>query len=178
MELWGPMLTAVVLRQCFAVSVFFLFSFVCHASELGRVSVAGSIFESSCSIDMASKKQLVVMKTVSVGQLMHDGEAGSTLLRIHLVGCSTQLDSRRFYITFNGSKDDRETFHVFGNTQGVGIRITDANGVRIKPGEPSYINQSMAKLNTLDYTLTLTGNGEILHPGFYATVVRMSLDYF
>lgn len=124
------MLTAVVLRQCFAVGLFFLFSFVCHASELGRVSVTGSIYESSCSIDMASTNQVVVMKTVSVGQLMQNGEAGSTLLRVHLVGCSTQLDARRFYITFYGSNDDHETFHVLGNTQGVGIRITDANGVR------------------------------------------------
>lgn len=172
------MLTAVVLRQCLAVGVLSLFSFVCHASELGRVSVSGSIYESSCSIDMASTKQIIVMKTVSVGQLMQNGEAGNTLLRIHLVGCSTQLGDHRFYITFNGSNDDCETFHVLGNTQGVGIRITDANGVRIKPGEPAYINQSMAKINTLDYTLTLTGNGEILHPGFYATVVRMNLDYF
>lgn len=172
------MLTAVVLRQCFAVGVCLLFSSVCHASDRGRVSITGSIYESSCSIEMASKNQVIVMKTVSVGQLTQNGEAGSTLLRIHLVGCSTQLDARRFYITFYGSKEDHETFHVLGNTQGVGIRITDANGVPIKPGEPSYINQSMAKMNTLDYNLTLTGNGGILHPGFYAAVVRMRLDYF
>lgn len=171
-------MTAVVLRQCFAVSVFFLFSVVCHASELGRVSVAGSIYESSCSIEMASTNQVIVMKTVSVGQLMQNGEAGNTLLRIHLVGCSTQIDAHRFYITFYGSNDDHETFHVMGNTQGIGIRITDEHGESIKPGEPACINQLMAKTNTLDYTLTLTGNGGTLHSGFYAAVVRMSLDYF
>lgn len=172
------MLTVIALRRCFAVVLILSSPGVSQASARGHVNMTGSIYESSCSIDTASANQITLLKTASLGQLIRDGEGESSSLKIKLVGCSTQLENHSFRITFYGAKGDNDTFHVLGNSKGIGIRIIDANGKRIRPNEPTFINQDMLKSNALEYTLKLTGNGDVLQPGVYAAIVRMNLDYY
>ncbi|MFS9383009.1 fimbrial protein [Citrobacter sp. ANG330] len=174
------MLTAVAIRHFFAVmlTIFLLEQAATGAVLKGRVGMEGSILDSTCSIATSQEYQLVTMKPVSVGQILRDGEGESTSLSILLIGCEALTEGDRFRVTFYGAQGSTNTFVLSGKTKGIGVRIVDALGNEVHPGIPMKVAQQETQANTLDYTLTLKGNGEVLQPGAYQTTLRLKLEYY
>ncbi|HHT3528794.1 fimbrial protein [Enterobacter asburiae] len=174
------MLTAVAIRHFFAVMLAIsTLSQAAQGAELrGRVGMEGSILNSACSIETPQEDQLVIMKTVPVGQILRDGQGEATSLRILLIGCEALTEGNQFRVTFYGAQGSKNTFFLSGNSEGIGMRIVDALGNEVQPGVPMKAALQGTRTNTLDYTLTLKGNGEILQPGIYQTTLRMKLEYY
>lgn len=175
------MLTVGVLRCLFAVVL--TLSGLTQMSygaeyEHGRVSMNGSILDSTCSIDTSLENQVVLMKTVPVGQMLRDGQSEPTSLSIWLVGCDTRAEASHFKVTFYGAQGNNNTFLLSGETKGIGMRLVDREGNEIRPGVPMAIAQTTTESNKLEYTLTLKGDGDTLTPGTYQTTLRMKLEYY
>ncbi|WP_432225797.1 fimbrial protein [Enterobacter wuhouensis] len=174
------MLTAVAIRHFFAVmlAISVLSQAAYGAAIKGRVGMEGSILDSACSIDTPQEYQLVMMKAVPVGQILRDGQGEATSLSIQLVGCEALTEGNQFRVTFYGAQGSKNTFFLSGNSEGIGMRIVDARGSEVQPGVPMKVALQGTRTNTLEYTLTLKGNGEALQPGDYQTTLRMKLEYY
>lgn len=175
------MSTALVLRRFFAVVLTLSgLSQMAYGAEYehGRVSMNGSILDSTCSIDTSLEYQVLLMKTVPVGQMIRDGQSEATSVSIWLVGCDARTEANHFRVTFYGAQGSKNTFLLSGDAEGIGMKLVDIEGKEIHPGESMAIALNTTEANKLEYSLTLKGNGETLQPGIYHTTLRMKLEYY
>lgn len=144
----------------------------------GKISMQGSILDSSCSISLNSQYQDILIKTVPVGELLHNGYGPVTPLNIKLDNCSNVPGEYRFRVTFDGDNAGDGRFGFTGSAEGISMRISTIQGEEAQPGIPMSEGQLSAGMNVLKYQLRLVGNDQDLKAGDYQTLLRMKLDYY
>lgn len=143
--------------------------------EYGRISVEGSIFDSSCAIATEDREQTIDMTASTLGEIIHQGSGQPFPFSLHLVNCNF-TNRELFQTTFEGDSEDG-LFTVKG-ASGIGIQISDTQGHIAKPGEPLPEETLVSGAQTLDYTLRVVGNHHQLDVGEYYSVLRFKVDYF
>ncbi|WP_313149271.1 fimbrial protein [Enterobacter sp.] len=158
----------------------FILTIPCHAkiASHGKVNMQGSILESACSININSQYQDILLKTIPVGELLHNNNGPMTPLDIKLVNCSNLPGEYRFRVTFYGDNAGDGRFGFTGSAEGVSLRISTIQGEEAVPGIPMTESQLQGGTNVLRYQLRLTGNGQDLKAGTYQTLLRMNLEYY
>lgn len=149
----------------------------------GRISVAGSIIDTACAIATESREQYVEIGDVPFEQLARDGQGPSRPFSIQLINCVlTRSDPTRpnwetFEATFEGVRDD-QYFGAQGSASGVALKITDADGNTVTPGEVLRRRNIHPKEMRLNYYITPVTSGQVLKPGDYSSLIKFKLDYF
>ncbi|VXC36140.1 fimbrial protein [Pseudomonas sp. 8O] len=148
----------------------------------GAVSMAGSILESPCDIEVGDRDQALVMDIFPISQLAASGRGPERDFSIRLVGCYVGLDSsssawRRFAVTFDGQRE-RNYFGVSGSSRGVALVIRDAHGAVAMPGLPLPGQDLASGKNQLDYTVAVVAGEQPLRAGDYRSAIRFKLDYY
>ncbi|OKB66579.1 pilin [Serratia marcescens] len=150
----------------------------------GRVNMEGSIIDTPCAIDVASRDQTIDMLTLPVGQIIRDGYGPTRPFSIRLVDCAltpmlpNRPDWSHFRVTFDGPTAHDDLFSVSGQARGVGLQIADIAGAIAVPGKPMPASALQVGSMRLDYTLRLVGDHQTLRAGAYRTTIRFKLDYF
>ncbi len=149
----------------------------------GRVNMQGSIIETACAIDTQSRDQTIDMDTAPVSQIARDGQGVSRPFSIRLVNCVLgRIDPRlpdwqRFQVTFDG-RADTGGFGVEGEANGVALQITDAGGNIANPGQALPAGEIIPGDKTLNYSMRLVGNNQVLKAGEYYSTLRFKMDYY
>ena len=153
-------------------------------TDLGFVSMEGSITDTSCAIDPGSQEQTIDMAIMPIGQLVANGVGDEHPFAIRLLDCTiTHADPdksnrQHFTVTFDGAADGNN-FAVYGEAEGVAMQIIDDKGNSSIPGIASpEINIIPTDEMRLNYALRLVGNGKMLRAGSYYSSVRFKLDYY
>ncbi|WPU21985.1 fimbrial protein [Cedecea neteri] len=150
----------------------------------GTVSMAGSIIDTPCAIDVPSRDQTIDMATLPLGQIIRDGQGPTSQFSIQLVNCTltpllpNRPDWSHFQVTFDGPTVRGNLFSVSGRARGVGLQIADAAGAIAVPGKPMPAYGLQLGDMRLNYTLRLVGDRHSLRAGTYQTTLRFKLDYF
>lgn len=152
----------------------------------GRVSMAGEIVDSACSVNTGSPDQTIDMLSQPVSEIVSENSGLSRPFSIKLENCSLERYSSKdqpidnyqyFQITFDGQRDD-DAFGIDGEAQGVALQIRDANGNAAIPGQPLPADNIQQGSMVLNYTMRLIGDGDELQPGAYHSTIRYKLDYY
>lgn len=149
----------------------------------GRVNMKGSILDTACAIAAGSREQTINMDTVSVGDIMRDGQGTTRNFSVDLINCELSRQDkklpewRHFQVTFDGDADGT-LFGVNGEAKGVALEITDSLGNKAAPGEPLPLGEITPGTMKLDYTMKLVSNNRVLKAGGYNSAVRFKLDYY
>lgn len=153
-------------------------------TDLGYVSMEGSITDTSCAIDPGSLEQTIDMAIMPIGQLVENGVGNEHPFAIRLLDCTIvhadpdKSNRQHFTVSFDGAADGNN-FAVYGEAEGVAMQIIDDKGNAATPGVPSpEINIIPADDMRLNYALRLVGNGKMLRAGNYYSSVRFKLDYY
>lgn len=151
--------------------------------ELGRVNMQGSIIESACAIDTQSRDQTIDMNIIPISQIVRDGYGIGQPFSIRLVNCllgrtdPNLADWQRFQITFDG-RADTHGFGIDGGANGLALEITDIAGNIVHPGKASSAKEFTFGEQTLNYTVRLVGNRQLLKAGGYYTTLSFKMDYY
>ncbi|CAI0905637.1 PAP fimbrial minor pilin protein precursor [Serratia proteamaculans] len=149
----------------------------------GRVNMQGSIIETACAIDTQSRDQTIDMDTAPVSQIARDGQGVSRQFSIRLINClleradPTLPDWRRFQVTFDG-RADTGGFGVEGAASGVALQISDTAGNIANPGQALPAGDITPGDKTLNYSMRLVGNQQVLKAGEYYSTLRFKMDYY
>lgn len=148
----------------------------------GALSMAGSILESPCDIEVGDRDQSLVMDVFPISQLAMTGRGPERDFSIRLVGCYVGLESsnspwRRFAVTFDGQQE-REYFGVIGSAQGLALVIRDVRGATAIPGRPLPERVMAPGEKQLDYTVAVVASQQPLRAGNYRSVIRFKMDYY
>ena len=147
----------------------------------GRVSMTGTIIDTACDIATSSREQYIEIGDLSIGQIIRDGRGPTRSFSIHLVNCVLERAGRKnwetFQVTFDGLRDEAD-FGVSGDASGISLRITDADGHQVTPGQTQPRKDIHPRKMTLDYHITPVTNREQIKPGDYSSIVKFKLDYF
>lgn len=167
-----------------------LFTFsICEAKFLepnpnrGNVHLRGSIVESACSIDTASRYQIISIGHVPIGQLIRDGQSVYQKFSIKLINCTTKRvnpedpDWQGFTVTFDG-QDKNGLFGVNGSVKGFAFQIVGERGNIAVPGVSMPMKSIKSEGFNIYYYIRFVGNGEKLEPGEYHSTVRYKMDYY
>lgn len=167
------------------VSFLLASSFPSHASiqGMGKVTMNGQIYESACSIHTDDVWQEIPFGVVSYNDLNHHNEAITKPFAVRLVNCSLERNDGDLWqsvsITFGGPTEifRPDIFKVFGEAQGLGLRIHSPAGEVARAGEPmpSVILQS--NNNELHYLLSLVRSGKTLSEGEWYGIIRFMVAY-
>ncbi|CAI1935988.1 fimbrial protein [Serratia entomophila] len=155
-----------------------------HSSQgWGRVNMQGSIINTACAIAAGSREQTIDMDTVSMGDIMRDGQDTTRPFSVELIHCELSRpdlglpDWRHFQVTFDGEADGA-LFGVNGEAKGVALEITDSRGNKATPGEPLPSGEITPGTMKLDYMMKLVANNQVLKADGYTSAVRFKLDYY
>lgn len=150
----------------------------------GTVHMNGTILDSACSVDTASRDQTIDMLTQPASDIISAGEGLPRPFSIRLVNCTLNRTSAQplpdwqyFQVTFDGEHDG-QAFGVDGQARGIALQIRDAQDVVAVPGEPMPAGNIAPGDLVMNYTLRLVGDGESMQPGDYHTTIRYKLDYY
>lgn len=159
-----------------------LFNAQTHASTLrGSINMDGSIVDSACAIEAGSYEQVVDMEALPIGAIRQQGQGALRPFSITLVGCTLASHAgstwQAFTVTFDGPSDG-DWFTVYGDARGVALRLQDADGKTIYPGQPSKKQTITAGSKVLNYGLRLVSDTKPLRPGEYQSALRFKLDYY
>lgn len=152
------------------------------ASAAVTFKVRGSIVETACAIDLGSRDQTIDMGSLSISQLLRDGQGAARPFTIRLVKCSLekQQDNRPdwqyFRITFDGPHE-RGLFNVSGQAKGVGLEIRNQDNELSVPGSAMSPQQLTPGARDLIYQLRLVANQQPLEAGKYNSQLAFKLDY-
>lgn len=147
---------------------------------IGKVSMQGSILESTCSISMDSYDQSIEMGIIPMGSINQYGYGPKTYFSIQLINCHfgkmTEQPSNYFTLKFDGPARDN-LFEVFGHAKGVALFLEDDSGQQIYPNKS--IKQQPIKFGeaNLKYGLSLVRNDSPLKAGKYKTIIKFKIDY-
>ncbi|HEE0677290.1 TPA: type 1 fimbrial protein, partial [Klebsiella pneumoniae] len=119
-------------------------SSVSMASEQGKglVTMNGQIQESACSIHTDDIWQEIPFGVISYNDLDQEGKAIIKPFAVRLVNCSLERSHDVLWqsvnITFSGETDvfRRDIFKVYGDAQGLGLRIHNQVGDVAQDGIP------------------------------------------
>ncbi|WP_369308951.1 fimbrial protein [Providencia rettgeri] len=146
----------------------------------GIVNMGGSILETPCAIAMESLDQTIVLDTVPLASLKQWGEGTRQSFAINIINCrltsSTGTVWANFSLTFEGPAE-RNGFSVFGQATGIALRIDDAQGQPILPGEPLWAGALLRGDRKLEYGLRVVSNNSAYTPGDFQSTLRFKLDY-
>ncbi|EIT7186890.1 MAG: fimbrial protein [Serratia marcescens] len=149
----------------------------------GRVNMEGSILDTACAIEAGSRDQSVDMSTLPLSQIIRDGVGVKRPFTIRLINCvrarpdPTLPDWQRFRVTFDG-EGHNGLFQVQGSARGVALQITDTQGNIALPGKALPAGDIIPGNMSLNYSLRLVGNQQVLRAGEYRSAVRFKLDYY
>lgn len=147
----------------------------------GRVSVQGSIVDSACAIATDSREQEIEIGGFSIEEMIRNGHGPARAFSIRLVNCVLERAGKpnweTFSITFDGIRD-RDNFSAAGTASGISLRISDADGRIIIPGQAQPRKNIHPEKMALDYSITPVTNSEPLRPGNYSSIIKFRLDYF
>lgn len=146
----------------------------------GRIGMSGSIVDSACAIDTGSYAQTVDMGVLPVSTLRQQGRGHVRPFSIALIGCTLTPYAgaawQTFSVTFDGPTDG-ELFSVSGDARGVALRLQDAHGQPIYPGQSTPKQALVPGNSVLHYGLQLVSDAGPLRPGDYQSALRFKLDY-
>ncbi|AKJ43963.1 fimbrial protein [Pragia fontium] len=148
----------------------------------GRVNMTGSIIETACAIDVASRDQTVEIGTLPLSHIARDGQGSTLAFSIKLVNCilaknyNSLPDWHRFQLTFEGDEDSG-SFSMKGDAQGIALQIVDGSGNVVKPGTQLPVVEIVPDEMRLNYFLRLVSNNQLLRVGEYSSTVKFKMDY-
>ncbi|KTC42819.1 type 1 fimbrial protein [Pseudomonas poae] len=156
----------------------------------GLVTLGGQVMDSACGLELASRDQTIEMPPEPVGRLLRNTQGEAHPFELRLVNCSLSRpdpfrpgaslpDWEHLRVMFDGASDmGGRAFALFGESQGVALDITDADGHGSVPGEPLPRKPLVEGDMTLHFTLRLVGNGRPMVVGPHRAAVRFKLEYF
>lgn len=149
----------------------------------GRVVMHGEIVESACTIATDDIWQEIDFGNISIKEIERRGTDISKRFTLHLVNC--RLDHQNgsrwsaAHVTFSGHSvsEDSALFSMQGTGSGVGLRLTDSEGVTAKSGvalPPVLLSEN----NTgISFNLQLVDDGSALYAGDVSTFLRFMIDW-
>lgn len=152
----------------------------CSAESL--ITMNGSIIETACSIDISSRDQTIEMGSLSISQMIRDGQSNTKNFSIKLINCVLERTETKkpnwqyFTVTFDGVHDG-SLFTVNGQAEGFGIEISSADGEVVYPGKVMSSQELTDGNRDLNYKLRLIRNNKVLEPGNYFSLIKYKLDY-
>lgn len=160
---------------CLSTSVF-----ADSKNQYGKVSLAGEIVESACTIDLGSLDQTIDMGVIPLSTIRKFGENEPKYFTIDLIECrwgeESQNNFQGFDITFTGNTDKRY-FLVNGEAEGVVLQLDDEFGAQIIPGKKNVFQKNISEKIQNNYSFKLISNGEPLKAGSYYSLVNFSISY-
>ncbi|WP_213133155.1 fimbrial protein [Citrobacter sp. FP75] len=150
----------------------------------GRLNMQGSIMDAACAIDVGSQRQLIEIEAISIGTMIRDSESFAIPFNIKLSNCSLTPDLQprpdwsSFRITFDGPTTGDGLFSVNGGAKGIGLKISDKEGIVAIPGQAMQPQSLKAGSMLLGYKLRLVGDKSRLEAGEYDAFIRFKIDYF
>lgn len=149
----------------------------------GQVNMQGAIMDAACAIAVESREQTIDMDTLSIVDIIHDGQGRSKPFSIDLEHCvierSKKPDRKQFQVTFDGDADvSGNLFGLQGNSSGIALQISDAAGNIAIPGKILPQQDIIPGESRLNYTVKLVPNHQVMKSGDYFSFVRFRLDYF
>ncbi|MDD9650388.1 fimbrial protein [Klebsiella pasteurii] len=160
-------------------------SSVSVASEQGKglVTMNGQIQESACSIHTEDIWQEIPFGVISYNDLDQEGKAIIKSFAVRLVNCSLERSHGGLWqnvnITFSGETDAfrRDIFKVYGDAQGLGLRIHSQVGDVAQDGIPMPAVMLQNDNNELRYLLSLVRGGKSLSEGDWYGIIRFMVTY-
>lgn len=149
----------------------------------GRINMTGSIIESACAIDTSSRDQTVEMGLMPIHQIARNGQSINQPFSIRLVNCILTKDTKKrvefqhFKITFDG-KSEGDSFGLNGDAQGISLQISDKKGNVATPGSPLSMGDILPGDMSLNYSLRLVSNHQLLRAGDYFSTIKFKMDYY
>lgn len=160
-------------------------SSVSMASEQGKglVTMNGQIQESACSIHTDDIWQEIPFGVISYNDLDQVEKAIIKPFAVRLVNCSLERSHDGLWqsvnITFSGETDvfRRDIFKVYGDAQGLGLRIHNQVGDVAQDGIPMPAVMLRNDNNELRYLLSLVRGGKSLSEGDWYGIIRFMVTY-
>lgn len=163
-------------------------------NAFGWLQVEGAMMESACRLEMASRSQTVLLPATGTGELLKPGDTGTpATFYLRLQGCmrsagkvintrnNTLAWSARqplVSLRFLGPADAHapELFQVNG-AKGIGLRLRDASGNVLRPGEYSAPIFLSAGDNSLRFTVVSERTAATLSADGYRAIIEFQLNY-
>ncbi|MBW7981596.1 fimbrial protein [Enterobacillus tribolii] len=159
------------------------FMSVASTQGLGTVTMSGQIQEAACSIHTEDVWQEIPFGVVSYNDLNQEGEAVTKPFAVRLVNCSLERSNGDLWqsvnITFGGETTvfHPDIFRVYGEAQGLGLRIHNQAGDIARAGEPMPKVYLQDDNNELRYLLSLVRSGKSLSEGEWYGIIRFMVTY-
>lgn len=148
-----------------------------------RVSVNGQIIASACSIHTDDIRQEILFDALSQRTVRDNSVVGEKAFSLRLTNCrlekETQGEWKSVTVTFDGEVSSRNSslFLVNGNSRGLALKLTSADGEQAFPG----VSMNKIPLNReglrLDYKLKVVHDGESFEEGFWFASLRFMVAY-
>ncbi len=161
---------------------------------VGQLHVTGTMHEAACRLDMPSSRQTVTLPTAGTFELVNVGARGeATPFTLRLTGClrsaSVAFNERNntlawssqqplVMMTFSAPADEASPalFQVTG-ASGIGLRLSDAEGNTLRPGERSAPQFLTPGDNALLFSVAPERTSAALSPGSYRATLDFQLHY-
>lgn len=175
----------VKITRCLTLSLLLAISSGAVASDQGRglVTMNGQIQESACSIHTDDIWQEIPFGVISYNDLDEEGKAIIKPFAVRLVNCSLERSHGDLWqsvnITFSGEMEvfRRDIFKVYGNAQGLGLRIHSQIGDVAQDGIPMPAVMLQNDNNELRYLLSLVRGGKSLSEVDWYGIIRFMVTY-
>lgn len=145
----------------------------------GTLRISGSIIESPCSVEAASKEQTIELGQVNSDEIFESKVSKAQKFAIKLFNCPKSTKVRTMFRGQQDSKD--ETLLALsggGNTAtGAGIIFYAENGKQIPINTKSDLINVVGPDITLEYTTALKGNTATITPGDFNSTATYELYY-
>ncbi|WP_411751858.1 fimbrial protein [Serratia sp. (in: enterobacteria)] len=177
------MIHIIVVLSCMLIALPFTAIAGSSVRNMVFINMEGSIIDAACTIAVESRDQTVNMGVVPLNDIIRDGHGQGKSFTVKLLDCELDrpglsfLNKKSFRITFDGDAEG-DLFSVQGMASGIALRLHDALGNIVKPGQPLLLQHDFSQSTNLNYTSTLVANNQIFKAGEYFSAVRFTLDYF
>ncbi|TQI78370.1 type 1 fimbria pilin [Serratia fonticola] len=161
----------------------------------GEVHMNVGLVESPCSLDIASSSTEIDLGSITQRQLNKAGRH-STSIPVHIMlnDCmfnnnvrSTTHGDNLYFIQSQPSvmlkifgdedQDEPSLFKIYGDNEGVALRIEDMEHKAIHPGEPSRPQLLLPGRNDLVLYVQLSRTTKPLSAGAFRAVINIELEY-
>lgn len=149
----------------------------------GRVLMHGEIVESACTIATDDIWQEIDFGDISIKEIARRGVETHKRISLHLVNCRLERENGTRWssaiVTFaeNNVSAEPGLFSMQGKGGGIGLLITDSDGVAAKSGvalPPVLLSEHSTDIN---FNLQLVDNGQPLLAGDVSTSLRFMVDW-
>lgn len=146
--------------------------------EKGRVNLNGEIFTPACSIASGKYDQ-----TIDLGLLDINNIGRQTFpFSLNITSCVSDTTSKinnhyqTAIIKFDGN-GNKEWFELVGETQGIGMEITDSQGHKVSPGIAGESVMLTEENRILRYSVSFILTTDEMKSGHYSSAINFVLDY-